>query len=135
MSLKKFFLLSAIVVGLWSCKTATSISEVSRAEVKEMVTNPETTLVDVRINEQFSEKTSPGAVNIPLAKIEENLDFFRNQKQVIIFCNSGKQAAQAVEILKENGIKNVYDAKTLKNVTAIQQERNKSKGNPELEGN
>lgn len=135
MSLKKFFLLSAIVVGLWSCKTATSISEVSRAEVKEMVSNPETTLVDVRINEQFSEKTSPGAVNIPLAKIEENLDFFRNQKQVIIFCNSGKQAAQAVEILKENGIKNVYDAKTLKNVTAIQQERNKSKGNPKLEGN
>ncbi len=97
-----------------------------------MVTNPETTLVDVRINEQFSEKTSPGAVNIPLAKIEENLDFFRNQKQVIIFCNSGKQAAQAVEILKENGIKNVYDAKTLKNVTAIQQERNKSKVNPEF---
>ncbi len=135
MSLKKFFLLSAIVVGLWSCKTATSISEVSRAEVKEMVSNPETTLVDVRINEQFSEKTSPGAVNIPLAKIEENLDFFRNQKQVIIFCNSGKQAAQAVEILKKNGIKNVYDAKTLKNVTAIQQERNKSKGNPKLEGN
>ena len=132
MSLKKFFLLSAIVVGLWSCKTATSISEVSRAEVKEMVSNPETTLVDVRINEQFSEKTSPGAVNIPLAKIEENLDFFRNQKQVIIFCNSGKQAAQAVEILKENGIKNVYDAKTLKNVTAIQQERNKSKVNPEF---
>jgi rhodanese-related sulfurtransferase len=132
MSLKKFFLLSAILVGLWSCKTATSISEVSRAEVKEMVTNPETTLVDVRINEQFSEKTSPGAVNIPLAKIEENLDFFRNQKQVIIFCNSGKQAAQAVEILKENGIKNVYDAKTLKNVTAIQQERNKSKVNPEF---
>jgi rhodanese-related sulfurtransferase len=132
MSLKKFFLLSAILVGLWSCKTATSISEVSRAEVKEMVTNPETTLVDVRINEQFSEKTSPGAVNIPLAKIEENLDFFRNQKQVIIFCNSGKQAAQAVEILKKNGIKNVYDAKTLKNVTAIQQERNKSKVNPEF---
>ncbi len=132
MSLKKFFLLSAILVGLWSCKTATSISEVSRAEVKEMVTNPETTLVDVRINEQFSEKTSPGAINIPLAKIEENLDFFRNQKQVIIFCNSGKQAAQAVEILKENGIKNVYDAKTLKNVTAIQQERNKSKVNPEF---
>lgn len=132
MSLKKFFLLSAIVVGLWSCKTATSISEVSRAEVKEMVSNPETTLVDVRINEQFSEKTSPGAVNIPLAKIEENLDFFRNQKQVIIFCNSGKQAAQAVEILKKNGIKNVYDAKTLKNVTAIQQERNKSKVNPEF---
>lgn len=132
MSLKKFFLLSAILVGLWSCKTATPISEVSRAEVKEMVTNPETTLVDVRINEQFSEKTSPGAVNIPLAKIEENLDFFRNQKQVIIFCNSGKQAAQAVEILKENGIKNVYDAKTLKNVTAIQQERNKSKVNPEF---
>ena len=94
----------------------------SRAEVKEMVTNPEATLVDVRIPAQFAEKTAPDAINIPLAVIEENLDFFRKQKQIVIFCNSGKQAAQAVEILKKNGIQSVYDAKTLKNVTAINNE-------------
>ena len=123
MSLKKIFIVGVIAMISWSCKTAAPVAEVSRAGMKEMVTSPETTLVDVRIPEQFSEKTSPGAVNIPLAKIEDNLDFFRKQKQIVIFCNSGKQAAQAVEILKKNGIQNVYDAKTLQNVTAIKKQQ------------
>lgn len=120
------FMVGMISMISWSCNSAKPIAEVSRAEVKEIVSRPETTLVDVRIPDQFSEKTAPGAVNIPLAQIEDNLDFFRKQKQIVIFCNSGKQAAQAVEILKKNGIENVYDAKTLQNVTAIQKERNKN---------
>lgn len=122
MNLKNLLIIGVVSLGLWSCKTAVPMPDASRTEVKAMVTNPEATLVDVRIPEQFAEKTAPGAINIPLALIEENLDFFRKQKQVVIFCNSGKQAAQAVEILKKNGIQNVYDAKTLKNVTAINNE-------------
>ena len=122
MNLKNLLIIGAVSFGLWSCKTAVPMPDASRTEVKAMVTNPEATLVDVRIPEQFAEKTAPGAINVPLAQIEDNLDFFRKQKQVVIFCNSGKQAAQAVEILKKNGIQNVYDAKTLKNVTAINNE-------------
>ena len=122
MNFKNLFIVGAVILALSSCKTAVTAPQNSRAEVKEMVKNPEATLVDVRIPEQFAEKTAPGAINIPLASIEENLDFFRKQKQIVIFCNSGKQAAQAVKILKKNGIQNVYDAKTLKNVTAINNE-------------
>ena len=124
MNFKNLLIIGAVSLGLWSCKTAVPAPQDSRAEVKEMVKNPEATLVDVRIPEQFAEKTAPGAINIPLAVIEENLDFFRKQKQIVIFCNSGKQAAQAVEVLKKNGIQNVYDAKTLQNVTAINKEKN-----------
>ena len=123
MNLKNLVIIGAVSLGLWSCKTAVTTPEGSRTEVKEMVTNPEATLVDVRIPAQFAEKTAPGAINIPLASIEENLDFFRKQKEIVIFCNSGKQAAQAVEILKKNGIQNVYDAKTLQNVSAINKEQ------------
>ena len=122
MNFKNLFIVGAVILALSSCKTAVTAPQNSRAEVKEMVKNPEATLVDVRIAEQFAEKTALGAINIPLASIEENLDFFRKQKQIVIFCNSGKQAAQAVEILKKNGIQNVYDAKTLKNVNAINNE-------------
>ena len=122
MNFKNLLIVGAVILALSSCKTAVTAPQDSRAEVKEMVKNPEATLVDVRIPEQFAEKTAPGAINIPLASIEENLDFFMKQKQIVIFCNSGKQAAQAVEILKKNGIQNVYDAKTLKNVTAINNE-------------
>lgn len=122
MNFKNLLIVGAVILALSSCKTAVAAPQDSRAEVKEMVKNPEAILVDVRIPEQFAEKTAPGAINIPLASIEENLDFFRKQRQIVIFCNSGKQAAQAVEILKKNGIQNVYDAKTLKNVTAINNE-------------
>lgn len=123
MRLKSIFIVGAISIGLWSCKTATLVEEVSRAEIKEMVTNPETTLVDVRIPEEFSEKTAEGAINIPLAKIEENLDFFRKQKQVVLFCNRGRQSEEAIEILKKNGITNVYSGKTVQNMEAIKNEK------------
>lgn len=106
-----------------SCKTTSPLSATSRIEVKEMVMSPETTLVDVRIPKQFSEKTIDGAVNVPLATIEDNLDFFRKQKQIVLFCNSGKQATQALQILKKNGINNVESAVSVKNVEAIQNEK------------
>lgn len=123
MRLKSVFIISAISLGLWSCKTATPVEEVSRVEIKEMVTNPETTLVDVRIPEEFSEKTAESAINIPLAKIEENLDFFRKQKQVVLFCNRGRQSEEAIEILRKNGITNVYSGKTVQNIEAIKNEK------------
>lgn len=123
MSFKKIFIAAVIAMISWSCKTAVPISEVSRAEVKGLIINPETTLVDVRIPEEFSEKTAEGAVNIPLAKIKENLNFFRKQKQIVVFCNRGRQSEEAIEILKKNGITNVHSGKTVQNVTAIQNEK------------
>lgn len=123
MSLRKIFIVVVISMISWSCKTATPVSEVSRAEIKEMVTSSETTLVDVRIPEEFSEKTAEGAVNIPLATIEENLDFFRKQKQVVLFCNRGRQSEEAIKILKKNGITNVYSGKTVQNINAIKSEK------------
>ena len=122
-SLGKILIVGVILVFACSCKTTSPLSATSRIEVKEMVMSPETTLVDVRIPKQFSEKTVDGAVNIPLANIEDNLDFFRKQKQIVLFCNSGKQATQALQILKKNGINNVESAVSVKNVEAIQNEK------------
>lgn len=119
MKLKDLLMVGAISVRFWSCKNATLVSEESRTEVRKMVISPKTTLLDVRVPEQFSQGTAQDAINIPLAQIEKNIDFLRKQKQIVVFCNSGKQAAQAVEILKKNGLENVYDAKTLYNVKAI----------------
>ena len=120
----KYLIVFGLFISLSSCTSRNSNSEVSREEVKEIVKNPETTLVDVRIPEQFSEKTVEGAMNIPLAKIEENLDFLRKKKNIVVFCNSGRQSSEAMEILKKNGITNVYNAKNVQNVNAIKKEKN-----------
>ena len=123
MNFKNILIVGAVSLGLWSCKTALPAPQDSRTDVKEMVNNPEATVVDVRIPAQFAEKTAPGAINIPLAVIEENLDFFRKQKQIVVFCNTGRQSSEAIEILKKNGITNVYNAKSLQNIEAIQNQR------------
>lgn len=120
----KYLIVFGLFISLSSCTSRNSNPEISREEVKEIVKNPETTLVDVRIPEQFSEKTVEGAMNIPLAKIEENLDFLRKQKNIVVFCNSGRQSSEAMEILKKNGITNVYNAKNVQNVNAIKKEKN-----------
>ena len=59
-----------------------------------------------------------------MATIEDNIDFFKNQKKVVLFCNKGVQAKQALEILKKHGVENVYYGKTLDNVEAVQNLKN-----------
>ena len=122
--MKYVTILFAATMIMFSCTAASTASMNNvHVNIKEIVKNPETTLVDVRIPEQFAEKTAANAVNIPLAKIKDNIDFFKKQKNIVVFCNSGKQAAEAIDILKQNGVQNVYSAKTLKNVEAIQNEK------------
>ena len=121
--LSNYIKIALLAGALVSCGSRTAVVIPPQTNMKEIVKDAETTLVDVRIPKQFEEKTTAGAINIPLATIEENVDFFKKQKKIVIFCNSGKQAGQAVELLRKNGVKNVYNAKTLKNVEAIKNEK------------
>lgn len=107
-----------LLVFLFSC-AAPSVSFDNRHGLIETVQSPETLLVDVRTPEDFRNNPVPNAVNIPLAEIENNLEVFRNSKSTVVFCNSGKQAGKAMEVLKENKINNVRNGKTWKNINAI----------------
>lgn len=109
------------VFALNSCKTKALTDNNIKANIKEVVISSDVMLVDVRIPEQYAEATANDAVNIPLAELQNNIDTLKGKK-VVVFCNKGIQADQAVEILKKNGI-DVYDGTTWKNVKAIQQEK------------
>lgn len=85
-----------------------------------MVADPETVYVDVRTPEEFAAETVDGAVNIPLDQVEENLDFFKDKKHVVLFCNSGRQSGLALEILEKNGINNAYNGTNVKTVNQLQ---------------
>lgn len=123
--MKSNILIGFMIIGFLtvSCKTTIPPTSTQNVNMVEMVNNPETTLVDVRMQGEFEQKTAKNAVNIPLAEIENNLDFFRKQKQTVLFCNRGFQAQQALDILRKHGIENVYSAKTVENVSAIQNQK------------
>ncbi|MGN7755859.1 rhodanese-like domain-containing protein [Chryseobacterium sp. 22532] len=114
----------AIILTLTSCKT-TSTSLTQKVDIREMVNSPDVTLVDVRIPEQYEAGTAKGAINIPLAEIQNNMDSLKGKK-VVVFCNKGIQADQAMEILKKNGVE-AYDGTSLQNVKAIQDEKQSGK--------
>lgn len=99
-----------------SCAPTTKVSN----NESQSVNLKNSTLVDVRSPEQFKASPVKNAVNIPLAEIENNLDFFRKQNQSVLFCNTGRQSGEAYEILQKNGIKNIYNANTWKNVYTMQ---------------
>ena len=124
MILKRLFFALTIAVSIISCSVQKPIEK--KEDIKTIVTNPSTVFVDVRVKEQYAENTVKGAVNIPLAELEQNLDFFKDKK-VVIFCNTGKQADKAMILLKKNKIENVYDGTSLKNVKAIFEEAKKQK--------
>jgi rhodanese-related sulfurtransferase len=119
MKFKNAIYLCLICFSIISCKTAISPEKPMSMSLREIIKDNETTFVDVRIPEQFEEKTAKGAINVPLATIENKIDFFKNQKKVILFCNKGMQAKQALEILKKNGVENVYYGKTLDNTAFL----------------
>lgn len=122
MKINFFGLALASVLTLMSCKT-TPYTDTTKANIKEVVTNSDVTLVDVRIPEQYAAGTAKNAINIPLAEIQNNIEALKGKK-VVVFCNKGIQADQAMEILKKNGVE-AYDGTSWKNVKGIQDEANK----------
>lgn len=114
-----------VSLSLSSCKASSSQLATAKPDLITIVNDPQTTLVDVRVPEQFEKSTVQHGVNIPLAEIGDHLDFFRKQKQTVLYCNRGVQSKKALDFLKSKGINNVYFGKTMDNVTAIQHQKEK----------
>ena len=66
-------------------------------------------LVDVRTPGEFASGSVPGAVNIPLDRVEQSLSRFKGHEAVVVFCRSGMRSSQALDILQRNGIKEVVN--------------------------
>lgn len=76
-------------------------------------------LVDVRTPSEFSSGSVPGAVNIPLDKVANQLGKFKDKKNIVVFCRSGARSSQAKSILEQNGFTNVTNGGTWNNVNQI----------------
>jgi phage shock protein E len=62
-------------------------------------------IVDVRTPVEFAQGHVPGAINIPVDQVANRLSELANakNKDVVLYCRSGKRAAQAADVLKSNG--------------------------------
>ncbi len=73
-------------------------------------------LVDVRTPQEFASSNVKGSVNIPLDKVQNQLQAFKNKPSIIVFCRSGNRSSQVKSILEKNGFINVINGGTWQNV-------------------
>ena len=72
-------------------------------------------IVDVRTREEYVKNHIKGAINIPLYDIEFYTDFLKD-KEIFLYCDSGKRSKAAAEKLRDKGINaKVLSSEELKN--------------------
>lgn len=60
-------------------------------------------VLDVRAPEEYAAGHVPGAVNIPLDQVADRLAEVPKDKDVVLYCRSGRRSALAGEVLTGNG--------------------------------
>ncbi len=74
---------------------------------QEMIEATSPTIIDVREESEYAEGHIPGAVNIPLRTITQNLDKIPSDAPTVVYCASGLRAGMALATLKMLGYDNV----------------------------
>lgn len=83
---------------------APQVAQVSQQALLDMQTQKTPMLLlDVRTPEEFAAGHIAGAVNIPYDQVAAHLAEIPKDKQVVVYCKSGRRAGMAVETLSSNG--------------------------------
>lgn len=82
------------------------------------------TILDVRTVHEYDQGRIRGSVNIPLDRIASSIERIRGMKTpIIVVCNSGTRSANAIRMLKQNGLNDVYNGgnweKVLKKMNSL----------------
>lgn len=79
-------------------------------EAIELQNNNKAILIDVKSEDEYNKFHIKNAINIPLNKIENNIDKIvkNKEKMIILYCETGKRAKAAKRLLKVKGYENVF---------------------------
>ena len=67
-------------------------------------------IIDVRTAQEFDQGKLPGSINIPVDRISINLQRIRDMnKPIILVCSSGIRSRTATQLLRQKGMKQVYN--------------------------
>jgi rhodanese-related sulfurtransferase len=106
----KHWSLAAVATGLLAASIATAAppmvtpQQVHELQVKK---DPSLLVIDVRSPEEFAAGHVPGAVNIPHDLVASRLAEIPKDKEVVLYCRSGRRSGLAAETLEANGYKDL----------------------------
>jgi phage shock protein E len=73
-------------------------------EILEILQQPGAVVIDVRSEEEFAQGHLADSINIPLARLTDNLPQLHAMQNIIVCCASGVRSQKASLFLKQNGI-------------------------------
>jgi rhodanese-related sulfurtransferase len=82
------------------------VNMVSMAEAKQRVANG-AVWMDVRFESEFKYHHIDGAINAPIHEIRNKIDWIDQDKEYIVYCQTGRRSSAAAFILAQFGIKAV----------------------------
>jgi len=81
-----------------------------KMDIREIINNPTTTLVDVRTPSEFMSGNVPGSINIPLDQVPNRVEEFKAMPgNIIVCCVSGGRSGQAAGFLNMHGVEDIYN--------------------------
>lgn len=66
-------------------------------------------IVDVRTAGEFQSGHIPGAKNIPLSNLDKGIKKLNRESQVVLYCQSGSRASNALSTLKGSGFSKAWN--------------------------
>jgi adenylyltransferase/sulfurtransferase len=82
--------------------------EVTPAEIRDRIGNGDLRLVDVREPFEWEIARIPGALLIPLGTLADRTDAIERDRDVVVYCKSGRRSLVAVQELREAGFRRVW---------------------------
>jgi hydroxyacylglutathione hydrolase len=95
-------------------RAAGTLATMPQLEPQELATQLDAdavTLIDVRNDDEWAEGHIPGAVHIPLGRLEERLHEVDTSQRVVVQCRTGSRSAVAASLLKARGVADVANLK------------------------
>jgi len=95
------------MAGFMAADVMSGLSEV--VHWHDIKTLDDAVLLDVRTQKERDAGTIAGSVHIPLAELRKRMEELPKEKEIVVFCRSGKRSYTAERMLKQKG----YKAKNL----------------------
>lgn len=78
-------------------------------ELKQKLSSPNITILDVREPAEYAFHRIPGAVNIPFGELEDRLHELSPDREICVICRTGNRSDMACQLLADKGFKSVYN--------------------------
>ena len=107
--MKTILRLAVLCLGAWygSALLAADVVDIKPETLLERTAKHDSSLVilDVRTPEEFAQGHVPGAKNIPHDQLANRIAEIVSDKnkEIVLYCRSGRRAGMAADTLKENG--------------------------------